>query len=73
MNLREELISYQKRWLLVEKRTREERQNAPIELRWRQLNAAYAMGKKMGFIQPESRETDVFETWTRLKTMMMEE
>jgi hypothetical protein len=71
MNLREELIAYQKRWMLVEKKIREERQNTPIELRWKQLNAAYTMGKEMGLTQSKSNEAGVFETWTTLKILMM--
>jgi hypothetical protein len=71
MNLREELIAYQKRWALVEKKIQEERQNTPIELRWKQLNAAYTMGKGMGLTQSKLNEAGVFEIWTRLKTLMM--
>jgi hypothetical protein len=68
MDLREELIAYRERWELVEKKFREERKNTPLELRWRQLNAAYAIGQKMNLVRDESSESGVYEIWASLKT-----
>jgi len=56
MDLRKEWIAYQERWALVEKRIREERQNASPELRWQQLNAAYVMGQRLGLRWDNSSE-----------------
>jgi hypothetical protein len=67
MDLRDELIAYQKRWELVEKKVQEERNNAPLELRWRQLNSAYAMGERMNLPRIDPSEKGVFEIWARLK------
>ena len=71
MELRDELIAYQKRWELVGRKVWEERRNAPLELRWRQLNAAYAMGQRMKLTRDDLSETGVFELWARLKTQML--
>ncbi len=71
MDLREELIAYQKRQALVEEKLKEERQNAPIELRWQQLNAAYALGKWLELSYEDSNEARVYELWARLKTQIV--
>ena len=70
MDLRDELIAYQKRWDLVEEKVQEERNNAPLELRWRQLNSAYAMGQRMNLSRSDPSETGVFEIWARLKAQI---
>jgi hypothetical protein len=71
MDLREEMLAYKKRWELVEKKIQEEHQNASLELRWQQLNAAYAMGQQMELTRNNSSEARVFEIWTWLKNQRM--
>ena len=64
---KELLQSYQARWKEVEKFQKEERRNASLELRWRQLNATYGLGKSLGFQHKETDEMKVIELWAGLK------
>jgi len=59
--LKQDLLAYQERWKAVEAIQREERASASLELRWRQLNAAYGMAKALGLLQPDPSEMEVFE------------
>lgn len=67
MTLKRDLIDYKSRWLEVEKFVRQERRSASYELRWKQLNSAYAMAKGLGLLQPDNSERKVFQTWADLK------
>lgn len=67
MTLRDELRAYQAGWAEVEAVVAEERRTASIELRWRQLNAAYAMAIGLGLRREDSSESIVFERWAKLK------
>ena len=67
MTLKNDLKAYQTRWAQVEKVVQEERRTASLELRWKQLNSAYAMAKGLGMLQADPSELKVFQTWTRLK------
>ncbi|MBN2548280.1 MAG: hypothetical protein JXB15_03915 [Anaerolineales bacterium] len=67
MTLRDDLKAYCDRWIEVEEIERQELRNASIELRWRQLNAAYGMAEELGLLQPDPSEFGVFERWAKLK------
>ena len=67
MSLKDDLKAYQARWSEVEAVVKKERQTASLELRWRQLNTAYALAKSLGIIEPDPSETGVFERWAKLK------
>jgi hypothetical protein len=67
MTLKDDLRDYQARWALVEAVITEERRNAPIEVRWQQMNAAYSMAKSLGLIREDPSEREVFEKWAKLK------
>lgn len=67
MTLENDLRAYQERWKAVEAIQAEERRSASLELRWRQLNAAYGMAKGLGLLQPDPSEMEVFERWAKLK------
>lgn len=67
MTLKDELKDYQERWAAVEAIQSEERRTAPLELRWKQLNAAYAIAKSLGLLQPDVSEVRVYEQWAKLK------
>jgi hypothetical protein len=67
MSLKQDLQTYQARWQAVEAIQLAERQSASIELRWRQLNAAYGMAKGLGLLQPDASEMEVFIRWAKLK------
>ena len=67
MVLRDEIKEYMSRWAAVEAYQAEERRTASLELRWRQLNAAHAMAKSLGLLQPDPSEMGVFERWARIK------
>jgi hypothetical protein len=61
------LISYQERWANVDAFLREERRSASLVLRWQQVNAAYGIGKSLGWLVPDPSEIGVFEKWAKLK------
>jgi hypothetical protein len=67
MALKDDLKAYQARWVEVEAFVSEERRTASLDLRWRQLNAAYGLAKGLGLIQTDQTETEVFERWAMLK------
>jgi len=67
MALKDDLKAYQARWTEVEAVVKEERRTASIELRWQQLNSAYAMAKGLGLLQANPDEAGVFERWAKLK------
>ena len=67
MTTRENLKAYLDRWAVVESIVEEERRTASFELRWRQLNAAYAMAKGLGLLAEDPSEAGVFERWAKLK------
>lgn len=67
MALQSEVSAYLARWSAVEAVQRQERMNAPMELRWRQLNAAFAIAKGLGMIKPDESETGVIERWAKIK------
>jgi hypothetical protein len=60
-----DLHAYQERWKAVEKIQVQEQRSASIELRWRQLNAAYGIAKGLGLLQPDLSEFEVFEQWVK--------
>ncbi len=67
MTLKDDLKAYQARWAQVEAVVTEERRTASFELRWRQLNTAYAMAKGLGLLREDPSEAGVFERWAKLK------
>jgi hypothetical protein len=67
MTFRDDLKAHQTRWDTVEAVVEKERRSAPIELRWRQLNAAYAMAIGLGLSRQDSDEIEVFKRWAKLK------
>jgi hypothetical protein len=67
MALKDDLKAYQACWAEVEVVVKEERRTASLELRWRQLNSAYAMAKGLGLLREDPSEAGVFERWAKLK------
>jgi hypothetical protein len=67
MALKQDLQAYQARWQAVEAIRAEERRGANLELRWRQLNAAYGLAKGLGLLRPDPSEAGVFARWAKLK------
>lgn len=67
MQLRDELIAYQVRWANVDAQVKEQRRKTSMELRWRQLNAAYAMAVGLGLLQEDNSDVEVIEKWAKLK------
>jgi hypothetical protein len=67
MTLEEDLKAYLARWEAVEEIQAEERRSASIELRWRQLNAAYGIAKGLGLLQADPSEMEVLERWAYLR------
>jgi hypothetical protein len=59
--------AYQARWAEVEAVVKEERRTASFELRWQQLDTAYAMAKGLGLLRENPSEAGVFERWAKLK------
>jgi hypothetical protein len=67
MALKSDLVAYQSRWKQVDRFIQRERRTASFELRWKQLNAAYSIGKSLGWLQSDQDEMKVFQTWAGLK------
>jgi hypothetical protein len=67
MDLKELMQTYQAGWKAVEEVQREERRSASLDLRWRQLNAAYGLAKGLGILKTDPTETEVFHRWAILK------
>ena len=67
MALKEDLKAYQARWAQVDAAVKEERRAASLEVRWQQLNAAYAMAKGLGLLREDPSEAGVFDLWAKLK------
>ena len=59
MTLKDDLKAYQARWAEVDAVIAEERRTASLELRWQQLNAAYAIAIGLGFRRGDPSETGV--------------
>lgn len=67
MTPKEDIKAYQSRWVDVEAVIAEERRIASLELRWQQLNAAWAMAMGLGLRHEDTSEAGVFERWVKLK------
>jgi hypothetical protein len=67
MTLKDDIKAYQARWAEVDAVIAEERRTASLELRWQQLNAAYAFFLGIGIHQEDLSEIGVFERWAKLK------
>jgi hypothetical protein len=67
MTLKDDIKAYQAQWEVVNAIQKEERRTASLELRWRQLNAAYGMAKSLGLLRPDPSEAGVHERWAKLK------
>jgi hypothetical protein len=67
MTLKDDLKAYLACWAEVEAVVNEERRTASLELRWQQLNVAYAMAKSLGLLKADPSEAGVFERWVKLK------
>ncbi len=67
MTLKDEMKAYQQRWALVDEIKLEELRSASMELRWRQLNAAYGLAKGLGLLKPDPSEGEVYQRWAKLK------
>ena len=67
VTLKDDLIAYHTRWIDVEAVVAAERRAASLELRWRQLNAAYAMAIGLGLRREDPSENEVMERWAKLK------
>jgi len=67
MTLKDDLKAYQAGWDEVEALIKEERKVASLELRWRQLNSAYAMARGLGLLREDLSEAGVIERWAKLK------
>jgi hypothetical protein len=67
VTLKDDWKDYKARWAEVEAVIQEERRSASLKLRWQQLNAAYALAKGLGLLQPDPSEMEVFQRWAKLK------
>jgi hypothetical protein len=67
MSLLDEIKAYHARWIEVEAVIKEERRTASLELRWQQLNTAYAMAKGLGVLREDPSQMGVFDRWVKIK------
>jgi len=58
---------FRHRWQAVEEIQQREARTATLELRWRQLNAAYSLSMSLKLVSDRSDETRGYERWARLK------
>ena len=63
--------AYRARWRAVEAFQKAERKAASLELRWRQLNAAYGLAIGLGLLRPVPSEIGIFERWSQLKEKLI--
>ena len=67
MTLKDDLFAYRARWDEVEAIVNKERQTAPLELRWLQLNSAFALARGLGIVREDPSGAGVLERWAKLK------
>lgn len=67
MTLKDDMKDYLARWAEVNAFVAKERKTASIDLRWKQLNAAYGMAKGLDLLKEDPSETGVFELWAKIK------
>lgn len=67
MTLKDDLKAHQNRWAEVNASVDEARGSASLELRWRQLNAAYPIAIGLELPRQDSGESQVFERWAKSK------
>jgi hypothetical protein len=67
MPLSDDIKAYRARWAEVEAHVNNERRTTTLELRWKQLNSAYALAKDLGLLSEDPSEVGVFESWAKLK------
>ncbi len=65
--MKDDLKAYRVRWTAVDEVLQKEHCSASLELRWRQLNAAYGMAKGLGLLKPDPSEEGVYQRWAKLK------
>ncbi len=71
MTLKSDLKDYRERWKIIEEVQAAERRAASMELRWRQLNAAYGMAKSLGLLRSDPSEYEVYSLWAMLKEKIL--
>jgi hypothetical protein len=64
---KEDIQAYKARWKMVEEIQRDERRLASLELRWKQLNAAYGIAKSIGLLHSDPTDMKVHKRWAILK------
>jgi hypothetical protein len=67
MTLKDDMQAYQARWKAVDAIQKQEQRTASLELRWRQLNAIFAIAKALDWLQPDPSEAEVHQRWAMLK------
>ena len=67
MTLKDDIREYQARWTVLEAFIAEERRTASPEIRWQQLNTAYAIAKGLAMLNEDVSEVEVFERWAKIK------
>jgi len=58
---------FRHRWQAVKEIQQREARAATLELRWRQLNAAYSLSRSLKLVSDQPDETRGYERWARLK------
>jgi hypothetical protein len=64
---KERVRQYRQRWQAVRMVQKEEARRASLEVRWRQLNAAFSMGIGLQFKVNNLDEMRVYRRWAKLK------
>ena len=58
---------FRHRWQVVRKIEQEEARNSTLEQHWRQLNAAFRLGKGLYLVAADPDEMRVYLRWAKLK------
>lgn len=67
MAAKEDIQAYLARWKIVEEAQMEEQRTASVDLRWRQLNAAYGLARSLGLLARDASKMEVRKKWAFLK------
>ncbi len=69
---KKQVRAFRQRWRAVQEIQQKEASGTTLELRWRQLNAAYGLGKGMQLPARHSDEMCVYQRWAKLKEQFAE-
>ena len=64
--------AFRRRWREVQEIQQKETTGSTLELRWRQLNAAFGLGKSLQLETSHAGEMRVYQRWAKLKENLLQ-